>query len=374
MISFITGVPGSGKTYFAVNEIHKYLVKPNYTFFQKQLKKLNLIKSEFGKYDIVYTNINEFRFDLMQSKSKELIFFNKSNEKDNEICFFDKLVILHNLYLSNVTDKELIEKAKELNLYKALIVVDEAHSYFDKQNDTLIWWLTYHRHLYQELIFITQNLSLVNSKYKIICEVFIRAHSSSLKLNKSIFPYSIFMDSRMSQKSKVGKKKLKFNKDVFTLYHSGDETKADNVILKFLIYAFIAFLIFVLGLYFFTNSKIPNEPPKTQKQNMSPRVDNSSNIPRAEKKSIPDFNINDFSYISIRCLSGMCNYNKQNIPETVIKFAIQKTNSKILEVKNNTKLKIKYLHCFVNESFKNQFNRSSPDEKNNNSPLDFFNR
>ncbi len=107
---------------------------------------------------------------------------------------------------------------------------------------------------------------------------------------------------------------------------------------------------------------------------MSLQLDNNQNTPRAEKKNLLQFNINDFSYVSIRCLGGMCNYNNQSIPESVIKFAIQKTDSKILEVKNNTKLKIKYLHCFVNENFKNQFNRSSKDEKNNNSPLDIFSR
>ena len=80
-------------------------------------------------------------------------------------------------------------RAKKLNLYKALFVIDEAHNFFQTKDDVLVWWLTYHRHLYQDIFLITQNLALIDRKYKPLAEYFYKAVPSSLRLNKKVFKY-----------------------------------------------------------------------------------------------------------------------------------------------------------------------------------------
>jgi len=51
MISFFVGVPGSGKTYYAVDKIYN-----NFSNEQE-------VKKDKHKYDVCYTNINEFEFE-----------------------------------------------------------------------------------------------------------------------------------------------------------------------------------------------------------------------------------------------------------------------------------------------------------------------
>lgn len=69
------------------------------------------------------------------------------------IHYYIDLTILHSLYMDKEPDSVLIEKAKELKLYKVLFVIDEAHNYLkSKENPVLVWWFTYHGHLYQDII------------------------------------------------------------------------------------------------------------------------------------------------------------------------------------------------------------------------------
>ena len=54
-ISYLTGIPKSGKTYLAVYKIWENFVKePKKSIFSKESPK--------NKYKICYTNINEFDF------------------------------------------------------------------------------------------------------------------------------------------------------------------------------------------------------------------------------------------------------------------------------------------------------------------------
>lgn len=62
-----------------------------------------------------------------------------------------------------------------MKLNHCLIVVDEAHNFFNKKNDEILtWWLTYHGHLYQDIILITQDLSLIDTGYKAVAEFLLR--------------------------------------------------------------------------------------------------------------------------------------------------------------------------------------------------------
>ena len=152
-ITYITGIPRSGKSYYAMFLLYMYFI------FIEPITPLSKLKNKLfppkpkKSYDIAYTNINQFDF----TKSDKIKFYDHQKT-------YDILAILHEEYLNKKTDDYLIKLAKENGLYNALFVIDEAQNFFDKDDKVLTWWITYHGHLHQDLIFITQNLELINSK------------------------------------------------------------------------------------------------------------------------------------------------------------------------------------------------------------------
>ena len=230
-LTYIVGNPGSGKTYLAVNKLYECFISDT--------------KTNKKNYRFAYTNINEFDF----SKSDKI----KKLDIDE---FKSNLSVLYSYYKAKVTDSELIKYAKELNLCNVLIVIDECHStiFSQKGDKVLIWWLTYHRHLYQDIYLITQNLSLVDSAYKKIAEFFYKAVDGSKRLFSSRLRYVLFNSPTMYQKRDIvvgGGVSLKFNPEIYKLYHSGDETKHKSLIkYYFLVSFFLIFLIVVLFLFF----------------------------------------------------------------------------------------------------------------------------
>lgn len=262
MIEYYLGLPGSGKTYRAVDHVYNAFLDPK--------------SKTFGKYDRFFTNINEFKFDSFNTPNKDQ--FAKVSAKDtaksqdedqsgkrelttNESALasaktvaynldMDQLLIslgeLRDLYLSKVGDSALLERADELELSNTLFIIDEAHNFFDAKNDVLVWWLSYHRHLHQDIILITQNLSLIYRKYLTFGEFFYRAVPSSLRLRGGVFTYHQFVNYKLYKTSHTDTIKVKFNQAVYDLYGSGANTQGKKVILKFIIIGFVLFLIVVI--------------------------------------------------------------------------------------------------------------------------------
>ena len=115
MITYLIGNPGSGKTYYAVFMIYQtFLFEPKKTFLTKFAKP-----KEKPNYSYCYTNINEFKFEL-SDKFKKFDFDE----------FYLGLRNLYALYKTGATDNEVNEKAKELNLYGCVFVLDECHNFF----------------------------------------------------------------------------------------------------------------------------------------------------------------------------------------------------------------------------------------------------
>jgi len=267
MLEFYTGVPGSGKTYRAVDHAYN-------CFIDKKSK-------EFGKYKRLYTNINEFNFNAFNKKTdidinlndvqtKKISTFtllksvfkspdqkseNITNDEIVDIAYkidmdvlLESLKTLHDLYIAKASDTDLMFWANSLNLSDALFIIDEAHNIFDSENEILIWWLTYHRHLHQDIILISQNLSLFFRKYLTCGEFFYRAVPSSLRVRSGVFTYHQFISAKMYKKEHTNSFKVKFNPAVFALYSSGANTQGKKVIHKFIIIGVI--LLFVVIAFF----------------------------------------------------------------------------------------------------------------------------
>jgi len=287
-ITYVVGIPRSGKSYYVVYQLWKsFVFQPKDSVFTKFLSKF--IKPKIPRhYNFAYTNINQFDF----SKSSK---FRKLDFDDLKI----KLTELYNMYQDKKSDSELIEKAKEFDIYNVLFCIDEVHNFLgDKPDPVLVWWVTYHGHLYQDMILITQDLSLVNSKYKSNAEFFYRAVPPSKRLFTSKFRYTQYGNSRMAMNGKVGDFTIPALPDVFKMYVSGAENKSKSFVVKYLFIGFILLLILFVFIYIFISSFNSNTD-KAVKKNIIiapvtvPLLD--KNISVSSYHSISSISLNDIA-------------------------------------------------------------------------------
>jgi zona occludens toxin len=244
MVFVLTGVPGSGKSYYLVQ------------YAEKELNKIDPITKE-KKYKGVLHNISGYKHGYYQ---------------DFGDFGLRRIMELYDYFLTIKKEKEkdemLIKKSEELSLYKMLLIVDECHLYYvndvteegKKRYYALLWFMSYHRHIYCDLVLATQNLSLIDTKFKAFAEYYVVAVSQSLRLGKS-FKYNHYPSSRLIKKEKYKTEKMKPKKEIFELYTSGDSVKVTSAFKS--IFNLIGFFIALLLLaYYFL---MPDKPKKEVK-------------------------------------------------------------------------------------------------------------
>lgn len=324
MLEFYCGVPGSGKTYKAVDHVYN-------SFLDEK-------NPNFGKYERFYTNINEFNFEYFNDQDKQEIEPSKEKtssslfglmkslknaertiksepiknpkakivagkliqDKSYEIAIeLDIDVLLTNLeeirqlYLSKVPDSELMERAAELRLSDSLFIIDEAHNYFDAKNDTFIWWLSYHRHLHQDIMLITQSFDLIFRRYLKFSEFYYQAVPSSLRVRGGVFTYNQYIKWQLYKNSKVDSIKIKFNPEVYKLYGSGANTQGKKVIYKFIFMGIGLFLLAFLGFALFSSSWSKNDS-------------NTTSLSKSQIASTPFVPVDRSSIFTVACVDFDC--------------------------------------------------------------------
>jgi zona occludens toxin len=327
MLEFFCGVPGSGKTYRAVDHVYN-------SFLDEK-------NPNFGKYERFYTNINEFNFSyfnndvneiqktedqkpsflslirsLQKVKSQPIKLPKAKIEKDKLIhdenddiaieLDIDQLLIdleeIRQLYLSKVPDSELMKRADELKLSNSLFIIDEAHNFFDTKNDTLIWWLSYHRHLHQDIMLITQSFDLIFRRYLKFSEFYYQAVPSSLRVRGGVFTYNQYIKWQLFKNSKVDSIKIKFNPDVYALYSSGANTQGKKVIYKFIFMGAGLMLFAALGFGLFKSTLVGSD------DNATTKTPNSVTL-----KSAPTASIDRSKSFTVVCVGFDCSYLGQSI-------------------------------------------------------------
>lgn len=239
MLTLLTGTPGSGKTLLAIDKIIK--INSNEA-------------KEFVYIEYIYNNIAGFKFEkYIDSKIKnEKLEFNK---------LYVHLSMLYKMFLqyesNDKLDDILQNYCKEVNILNAYFIIDEAHNYFDNQDKVKNWWFTYHRHLNHEILLLTQNKSLINTQYRNIPELFIKAQPRSKAISKNTLRYFNYTDYRMTQKFSTTE--IKINDTYFDLYTSGNLSNQKLVGFKYIV-MFIIFILFAIFIFsyliynfFFTN-------------------------------------------------------------------------------------------------------------------------
>lgn len=384
-ISFITGIPGSGKTYYAVHHLYKSFIEPMKNESKKEDKKslfsfLFGVKEETRTYDYCYTNINEFNFSICDKI--------KLYEHD---IIYEKLKILYSLYLNKADDKTLIEKAKEFKIFNSLFIIDECHNFYDKEDEVLVWFFTYHRHLYIDIYMITQDLTLVESKYKTIAEFFFQALPNSKKINTKIFKYRQFLSYKMYQKDIVGNFTLPAKNEVFALYTSGAKNNSKSIVNKFIaIFIFIALITFTLFKIFMfllsdkekSKEIINQQTTKNINTQSLKSTNNQANINYFEN----DFNINEniqinkTNYSNLYFYEVICLYEKTciindeyYIPYLTFKYITESSQYLYFNIENSNQNTLKFNLIYDYEIFKNLKKKGNSKNEKTNSNFNLIN-
>ncbi|MCI7501334.1 MAG: zonula occludens toxin [Campylobacter sp.] len=367
-IRYIVGNPGSGKSYYGVKVLYDAFIRPKYKSFfsvmpaiikayknNEKHKSLDEILKDNEKKDndylVAYTNINEFKFELCEH-IKKLDFLDLEN----------KLTMLYTEYKNNKDsgDKELIELASELGLYKALFVIDEIHNFLDKDNEVLRWWLTYHRHLYQEMYLITQDLSLVSNEYKTIAEYFYKAVDSSKRFFSKKFRYIQYASYKLYQKDIISKFHVDFEQEIFNLYHSGNNGIGKSAVKKFMwigiLLALIVFILFkVLISVFLTPDEAENtDEVKSIKQDSNYTIKNTENSRIKKELEKLKENKDENFYYQFSCFNYQCSFKNSTdlFEQTLLEQMLNKSEILYKGSRTHTKGLVTWTYLVKGEVFK----------------------
>lgn len=115
----------------------------------------------------------------------------------------------------------------------ALIVWDECQTDLEKIDPYLLRFFTYHRHFEDmDIVLITQDISLIDRKFKRQIDEFVVGQSPSKRIFSSSFQYKIYNNHRMYAKHEKDSLSLPSKKEIFALYDSGGYKKPKTVFLK----------------------------------------------------------------------------------------------------------------------------------------------
>jgi Zonular occludens toxin (Zot). len=236
MLTIIYGVPGSGKSYFAVWNIKKTI--------EKEKDNIVLI-SNIENLKLPHLNLD----DLIQQYGGIDNFFNVD-------CEFWK------------TD---IDKKK-------ILFIDECQKYFNKKffSSTVFFYFQYHRHLNVDIYLITQSYKVLPSELVVLSEIVIQAVPASFRWFRSSFKYLI---KDLETGEVVEKIDIPFKKDVAELYTSAlviQDNKKFTYTQKYLFFSILLIsvalflLIFVFPKFFLSSfSKSSSQSPELSESSVS---------------------------------------------------------------------------------------------------------
>lgn len=309
-ITCITGIPRSGKSYYCVYLLYvSFVFVAKVTIFSKIYDKLfgNFSSKKLKKpYDIAYTNINQFDF----SKSPKIKPFNYAT-------IYSHLINLHAMYIAEKTDEELIFYAKANNLLNAIFIIDECQNFFDKDDMILTWWFTYHGHLHQDIMLITQNFDLIYKGYTKLGEFFYKAAKPSSRVFSNKFKYVQYNSYQCYEKDKIGTFLVPMLPEVFGMYISGAHNNSPSQVKKYFAYAFFMSIITMIIFFYFLSSFQPKrEPAPKHLQSVSNLSENRHNTNKNILSTPEDENITVL--FDIKCIESLCRYNDVDFPRSLL--------------------------------------------------------
>jgi zona occludens toxin (predicted ATPase) len=314
MITFIGGRPGSGKSYYTIDLIHK-------KFLSKE--------EPFHLY--LYQNLAKFNVDLLNYKLKQ-------KNRDIKVYNFDFHKYMNhvkNMYSIHMdkdrTEEDLVQYSKDHKLYKALIIIDEAHLYLDKRDKYITFLLTYHRHWDTDIYILSQQMNLIHYKNLATIENYIIAQRRTLSLKSNKFKYFHYSNEQFTKDNIDQQEELSINEDYFEYYQSGGGIRAKNIYKPLyikmglaLVVVSLAVLLFIKLFFGFIEETGGGDYLGSEEQKKVSSVNNvGSSVIKTSMKNIASY---DNVFLELECsfykdinycivMNDRDNYiNKQDIP------------------------------------------------------------
>ena len=290
MTDLINGAPGTGKTYFIVKRIY------------------DLCKQKEKIYKHIYTNINGFNYDLANEYAGVPDFVRPFSFAELEIHIKNEYANFQSMK-GKKSDFDYDELCLEAGIYApfidSLIVIDECHLYFDTTvNDSLIRFLSYHRHFKMDIALITQGKTLINAKYLNFLDCMYKAMPASKRLMSSRFRYKRYSSHQEYEKNLIETISIPLDEKVSRLYNSGSNKLSKSAIKKFLFPVFAVALASFL-FYKFMIADSYNKPATTiETQTQQETLINQNDINKNDKTLIST--PQNTSYYSVTCLRKNC--------------------------------------------------------------------
>jgi zona occludens toxin len=288
MISLVTGTPGAGKTYLAVN-----LIIDRY---YEKIGGMWELKKAYKDYT-VFTNIDGLK---LPHKSLDEIF-----EKTSFESFFD-----------NDYQKSFREKYP-----KCIYILDECQRYlpYNYKNSKVIYYFDYHRHYSDEIILITQDIRKITPSVSTLVEFEYRAIKPTFQI-PGFFTYFLKSGGEIFARKTVRKKK-----DIFELYNSFQAPDGAHNVGKAKIIYIVLFLILciIMLLIYFIFVRHPFQKKEKENYNQENKIEKNSNPPlnQHKKEEIKYSKLPEPDKIKIVLIKDYYSYQNQ-----IVTFRCPKTN------------------------------------------------
>lgn len=217
-LRIITGVPGSGKTFYAVNHLAK-----NYCSLVGDAYELK------SKYKIV-TNIEGLLLDSVDLESA----INKVGSPEK--------------FFSMEVQKKVAEKYQKEK--KSLVyIIDESQQFFHRRfyDRNVFSFFETHRHLGLDIYLVTQNVNLLAKDLLTLAEYEVRAIPRTLSIGG-------FNYLKKSNKEIIGRSFLRKNKKIFALYKSMTVKETEKIRSPYFKYIIPFIFLLILGCYLLSQS------------------------------------------------------------------------------------------------------------------------
>jgi len=238
MIVLISGVPGSGKTYYAVKQISDILK---------------------DKDSIVFSNIENFRFERFRVLysyyvNKLTDGFLTNLECGQYVDITKDLITLGASFFTVDNYKKLIKKYS-LEDKKVYFFIDECQRFFPSflKDTDIIYFFDYHRHFGLNIFLITQDSVKISSSIASLAEFEVRASPPMLRF-KNVFIYKKIINGEI-----LNRFVLKFNNKIACLYTTAyftNNVNFNNTIALFFAVPVLFIVAVFVFIYFLTHFKI----------------------------------------------------------------------------------------------------------------------
>ena len=267
---------------------------------------------------------------------------------------------------------------KEIQYLPTLFVIDEVQNHMGaidpntgKENRTadpiLTWWVSYHRHLFMDVLILSQQYNKIHIAYRRDIAYFLDAiESQSLLLSKfsSNLVYNKHKESPYTKKNRVSRVKVKKRPEIFRQYISGDAVRTKSVVLPWLIFSAVLFLV-VVSIFSYVISTFSNDD--ISDDNVTKRERHIiQNISHYQNNVVDTTDYTKFTYLKLNCIYDTCSNKLHNIELNIdeLNATVFHTQSKISFIKKYSDMYAS-VSLLATDDFINLFQGAKNNEKSN---------